>query len=67
MGSSAGSVPSQRTSRMSAGAPVMSMPELFRQRSHMPLDEVELGPLLGRGAYGRVFKGDPPSVTHNSG
>lgn len=23
----------------------------------MPLDEVELGPLLGRGAYGRVFKG----------
>lgn len=48
---------SQRMGRPSAGAPAVVVPELFRQRSHMPLDEVELGPLLGRGAYGRVFKG----------
>ena len=54
--SASSSVMSQR-GRTSAGAPVGAVPELFRQRSHMPLDEVELGPLLGRGAYGRVFKG----------
>lgn len=54
--SASSSIISQRC-RNSAGAPVGSVPELFRQRSHMPLDEVELGPLLGRGAYGRVFKG----------
>lgn len=54
--SASSSLASQR-GRNSAGAPAGSVPELFRQRSHMPLDEVELGPLLGRGAYGRVFKG----------
>ncbi len=54
---SAGSNASQRMGRNSAGAAASSVPELFRQRSQMPLDEVELGPLLGRGAYGRVFKG----------
>lgn len=53
--SSAGSLRSQRPSRVSGGG--ATVPELFRQRSHMPLDEVEMGPLLGRGAYGRVFKG----------
>ena len=59
--SSAGSIrsSSMRPSRTSAGAGGASVPELFRQRSHMPLDEVEMGPLLGRGAYGRVFKGAP--------
>lgn len=54
--SASSSVMSHR-GRNSAGAPAGALPELFRQRSHMPLDEVELGPLLGRGAYGRVFKG----------
>ncbi|DBA69100.1 TPA: hypothetical protein ACH3X2_013106 [Trebouxia sp. C0005] len=54
---SAASTASQRNFRASAGASAASVPELFRQRSQMPLDEVELGPLLGRGAYGRVFKG----------
>ena len=54
---SAASTASQRHFRTSAGASAASVPELFRQRSQMPLDEVELGPLLGRGAYGRVFKG----------
>ena len=54
---SATSTASQRHFRASAGASAASVPELFRQRSQMPLDEVELGPLLGRGAYGRVFKG----------
>ena len=54
--SASSSMMSQR-GRNSAGAPAGALPELFRQRSHMPLDEVELGPLLGRGAYGRVFKG----------
>ncbi|KAL3133428.1 hypothetical protein ABBQ38_007295 [Trebouxia sp. C0009 RCD-2024] len=55
--SASSSIGSQRLGRSSAGAPAVAVPELFRQRSHMPLDEVELGPLLGRGAYGRVFKG----------
>ena len=54
--SASSSIMSQR-GRNSAGAPAGSVRELFRQRSNMPLDEVELGPLLGRGAYGRVFKG----------
>lgn len=57
---SAGSTASQRVIKASAGASAASVPELFRQRSQMPLDEVELGPLLGRGAYGRVFKGTQP-------
>ena len=55
--SASSSLASQCLGRSSGGAPAGSVPELFRQRSHMPLDEVELGPLLGRGAYGRVFKG----------
>lgn len=58
--SASSSVGSQRMGRSSAGAPAVAVQELFRQRSHMPLDEVELGPLLGRGAYGRVFKGSCP-------
>ena len=58
--SASSSIASQRMGRSSAGAPAVVVPELFRQRSHMPLDEVELGPLLGRGAYGRVFKGICP-------
>ena len=60
--SASSSILSQR-GKNSAGAPAGSVPELFRQRSHMPLDEVELGPLLGRGAYGRVFKGTPWSCS----
>ena len=36
--------------------PYSSMRPLLRQRSDAPLEGVEMGPLLGRGSYGRVFK-----------
>ncbi len=36
---------------------VAYVPELSRQLLQMSLGEMELGPLLGQGAYGRVFKG----------
>ena len=36
--------------------PYSSIRPLLRQRSDAPLEGVEMGPLLGRGSYGRVFK-----------
>ncbi|KAL3135249.1 hypothetical protein ABBQ38_006225 [Trebouxia sp. C0009 RCD-2024] len=38
--SASSSIGSQRMGKSSAGAPAVDVPELFRQRSHMPLDEV---------------------------
>ena len=44
--------------------PYSSMRPLLRQRSDAPLEGVEMGPLLGRGSYGRVFKvRDQPHCT----
>ena len=36
----------------------MSMRDLLRARSEAPLEALELGPLIGRGSFGRVYKGD---------
>lgn len=55
-GAGAGSTALQQMGKPFAGT-VASVPEPSRQMSQMSLGEVELGPLLGRGAYGRVFKG----------
>ncbi|DBA79881.1 TPA: hypothetical protein ACH3X1_008206 [Trebouxia sp. C0004] len=55
-GASAGSTALQQKGKPFAGT-VASVPELSRQMSQMSVGEVELGPLLGQGAYGRVFKG----------
>jgi len=46
----------QHMCKPSAGT-VAAAPELSGQMLQMSLCEVELGPLLGQGAYGRVFKG----------
>ena len=35
----------------------MSMRDLLRARSELPLEALELGPLIGRGSFGRVYKG----------
>ncbi len=42
------------------------LPELWRLRWLGPLEDeqVEVGPLLGRGGYGRVFKGALPSASN---
>lgn len=52
----AGSTASQHMDKPFVGT-VASVPELSTQMLQMSLGEVELGPLLGQGAYGRVFKG----------
>ena len=36
----------------------MSMRDLLRARSEAPLEALELGPLIGRGSFGRVYKGE---------
>ncbi|CAK0735475.1 hypothetical protein CVIRNUC_000587 [Coccomyxa viridis] len=36
---------------------LMSMRDLLRARSEAPLEALELGPLIGRGSFGRVYKG----------
>ena len=38
----------------------MSMRDLLRARSEAPLEALELGPLIGRGSFGRVYKGEAP-------
>ncbi len=43
----------------------VGLPEHWRKRWLGPLKEeqVEIGPLLGRGGYGRVYKGAPRAST----
>ena len=36
----------------------MSMRDLLRARSEAPLEALELGPIIGRGSFGRVYKGE---------
>ena len=40
----------------------MSMRDLLRARSEAPLEALELGPLIGRGSFGRVYKGQHPCL-----
>ncbi|CAL5225265.1 g8059 [Coccomyxa viridis] len=36
---------------------LMSMRDLLRARSEAPLEALELGPIIGRGSFGRVYRG----------
>lgn len=38
---------------------LLSLPETLRKRSSCMVDSLELGTPLGRGSYGKVYKGDP--------
>jgi hypothetical protein len=38
---------------------VLALPETLRQRSSGMVDNLELGTPLGRGSYGKVYKGAP--------
>lgn len=39
---------------------VLSLPETLRKRSSCMVDNLELGAPLGRGSYGKVYKGEAP-------
>ena len=42
---------------LSKEEPYASLPEVLRTRQGGSLEGVEIGPLLGRGSFGRVYKG----------
>lgn len=39
------------------GGSLVGMQDLLRHRSEAGLEALELGPLIGRGSFGRVYKG----------
>ena len=41
------------------------MRDLLRARSEAPLEALELGPLIGRGSFGRVYKGAPLACSYH--
>ena len=47
---------------------MLALPETLRQRSSGMVDNLELGTPLGRGSYGKVYKGAPsyPCERHPS-
>ena len=42
----------------------MSMRDLLRARSEAPLEALELGPIIGRGSFGRVYRGQLPACLY---
>ena len=42
----------------------MSMRDLLRARSEAPLEALELGPIIGRGSFGRVYRGQLPACCY---
>ena len=42
----------------------MSMRDLLRARSEAPLEALELGPIIGRGSFGRVYRGQAAAFSH---
>ncbi len=42
-----------------------ALAELLRQRERATIGGLELGELLGRGSFGRVYKGEPPPLLHS--
>lgn len=46
---------------------VMSLPDILRARSAMLVGSLELGAPLGRGSYGKVYKGAPPTSLPSTG
>ena len=53
-----GELPSSRSGKMDN---LLSLPETLRKRSSRMVDNLELGTPLGRGSYGKVYKGEPAS------
>ena len=52
-----GELPSSRSGQQLNN--VLSLPETLRKRSSRMVDNLELGTPLGRGSYGKVYKGEP--------
>ena len=44
----------------------MSMRDLLRARSEAPLEALELGPIIGRGSFGRVYRGQAAAYFSSS-
>jgi hypothetical protein len=45
--------------RSTGDVSLLGMQDLLRHRAEVGLEQLELGPLIGRGSYGRVYKGAP--------
>ena len=67
-GSAGGGTPGTGTGTRSTGreTSLVNMQDLLRQRAEAGLEALELGPLIGRGSFGRVYKGEGlrPFSTH---
>ena len=59
-----GELPSSRSGKMDN---LLSLPETLRKRSSRMVDNLELGTPLGRGSYGKVYKGEPATRLHCCG
>ena len=59
-----GELPSSRSGKMDN---LLSLPETLRKRSSRMVDNLELGTPLGRGSYGKVYKGEPATEMHCCG
>ena len=59
-----GELPSSRSGQQLNN--LLSLPETLRKRSSCMVDNLELGAPLGRGSYGKVYKGEPcPSYPYS--
>ena len=56
-----GELPSSRSGKLDN---LMSLPETLRKRSSRMVDNLELGTPLGRGSYGKVYKGESVEDMH---
>ena len=59
-----GELPSSRSGKMDN---LLSLPETLRKRSSRMVDNLELGTPLGRGSYGKVYKGEAATDMHCCG
>ena len=57
-----GELPSSRSGQQLNN--LLSLPETLRKRSSCMVDNLELGAPLGRGSYGKVYKGEPCPSHH---
>ena len=60
-----GELPSSRSGQQLNN--VLSLPETLRKRSSRMVDNLELGTPLGRGSYGKVYKGEPAEMAFLGG
>ncbi len=56
-----GELPSSRSGQQLNS--LLSLPETLRKRSSCMVDNLELGAPLGRGSYGKVYKGERAPLT----